>query len=40
MAARGRELFLDMVMNDAAHKEGADWRALGSVPSGGSAAVF
>ena len=25
MAARGRELFLDMVMNDAAHKEGADW---------------
>ena len=25
MAARGRELFLDMVVNDAAHKEGADW---------------
>ena len=25
MTARGRELFLDMVMNDAAHKEGADW---------------
>lgn len=25
MAARGRELFLDMVVNDVAHKEGADW---------------